>query len=1143
MPTSLLRTRRFLPLCLTQALGALNDNLFKNALVVLLIYRAVPAGPALVALAGGIFILPYALFSSVAGQLADRSDKSRLIRATKLFELALMGFAAVALLTGSVAALLAVLFGLGVQATIFGPLKYAILPDHLAEAELLRGNSLIEATTFAAILAGTIAGGMLIGLPNGPAIVAGTGLAVAVAGLATAFAVPRAPAASAGLPIGWNVAAETLRLLRETARHRDVWLAILGLSWFWTIGATFLAQFPVLAQRDMGADNQVVTLMLACFVVGVGMGSLLVGRLLRGEVSAKPVPLAVVVLSVCTAGFALAVHGIKPADGWHDVHAMLSAPRADLALMCLLGAAASGGVFSVPLYALVQNRAPRSHRARIIAANNAMNAVFMVAGAVVAAALAALHVSVSGILAVAAVLNLVVALMLCRLLPPETWRVFFRLVFKYLYRVQLSGLEILEQAGPRVVITPNHQSFLDGAFVATFMPAHCGFAVDLQTAKRWWAKLFLVHIDALTVDPTNPFAVREMVRVVESGRRLVVFPEGRLTKTGGLMKMYDGAGMVAERTGAMIIPVHIDGLKFTPFGYTDGKFRVRWFPRLSLTVLPPVRLQAPPGLQGRRKRRALADQLYDVLVEAQRVTTHVDKTLFAALLDAAATHGKDRTAILGTDYRLTSFGRLILGAVVLGRALARLSQPGETLGVMLPNAGGAVATFFALQSRARVPAMLNFTAGAEGMLAACAAASVQTVLSSRAFVEKGRLQDVVARMQTAVQFVWLEDVRAQIGLPARLRGMLDARQARRLPGAIAAPGAPAAVLFTSGSEGTPKGVVLSHRNILANIAQIAAVVDFSPADRVLNAMPMFHSFGLTGGTLLPLFAGVTTCLYPSPLHYRAVPELAYGTNATIAFGTDTFLSGWARYAHQYDLRAMRFIFAGAERVREETRRLYADRFGVRLFEGYGVTETAPVLAVNTPMHHRPGTVGRLLPGIEWRLEPVEGIDGGGRLHVRGPNVMLGYLRADAPGELEAPVEGWYDTGDIVDIDAHRFVTILGRVRRFAKIAGEMVSMAAAEALAANVWPDASHAVLAVPDPRRGEQLLLVTTQADAAMPVLQAAARARGVVEIMVPRSIRVIDRMPLLGSGKIDYPAVARLVDAGNEPAEREPEALLPAS
>ena len=349
----------------------------------------------------------------------------------------------------------------------------------------------------------------------------------------------------------------------------------------------------------------------------------------------------------------------------------------------------------------------------------------------------------------------------------------------------------------------------------------------------------------------------------------------------------------------------------------------------------------------------------------------------------------------------------------------------------------------------------------------------------------------------------------------------------RLPGAAAPADAPAAVLFTSGSEGAPKGVVLSHRNILANCAQVSAVTDFGPADRIVNAMPMFHAFGLTGGTLLPMFLGVRTFFYPSPLHYRIVPETIYDTEATIAFGTDTFLSGWARTAHPYDFRSVRMVFAGAEKLRADTRNLYFDRFGVRILEGYGVTEAGPVLALNTPMRNRFGTVGRLLPGIADRLVPVEGITAGGRLHVRGPNVMLGYLRAAAPGVLEPPPGGWFDTGDIVAIDDKGFVTILGRAKRFAKVGGEMVSLAAVEELVTGLWPDGLHAVLAQPDARKGERLVLVTTRRGAEPGALLAHAAARGTGEILVPRSIVAIDAMPLLGSGKIDYPAVERLLGA----------------
>ncbi|MBC7799843.1 MAG: MFS transporter [Gemmatimonadaceae bacterium] len=421
MTVPLLRSRRFLPLFLAQGLGAFNDNLFKNALVVLVVFRVADAGAALTALAGGLFILPYALFSAVAGQLADRFDKSRLIRVTKLFEVALMMLAAIALILGNIPALFAVLFGLGTQAAFFGPLKYGILPDHLPGQELLRGNALIEAATFAAILLGTIAGGALIGLDAGPQIVAGAGLIVAAAGAVAAFLVPRATPAAPGLQIGWNIATETLALIRAARADRAVWLPILGLSWFWTIGATFLAEFPVLAKLDFQADNRVVTLLLAGFAVGVGAGSILAGRLLQGEVSARHVPMAALLLSAFTAGFAV-LAGQPWASGWNTPAAMLADPAGLAAVACLLGAAACGGVFSVPLYALVQDRADPAQRARMIAANNVLNAAFMVAGAVVITALAAAGMRPTSVLLVAAVLNLGVAGYSSRALPGTVQR-------------------------------------------------------------------------------------------------------------------------------------------------------------------------------------------------------------------------------------------------------------------------------------------------------------------------------------------------------------------------------------------------------------------------------------------------------------------------------------------------------------------------------------------------------------------------------------------------------------------------------------------------------------------------------------------------------------------------------------------------
>jgi acyl-[acyl-carrier-protein]-phospholipid O-acyltransferase/long-chain-fatty-acid--[acyl-carrier-protein] ligase len=1128
MPMSLLLSRRLLPLMVTQTLGALNDNLFKNALVVLTLFRVAHGGAALVAVASGLFILPYAVFSATAGQLADRFEKSRQFRIVKGFEVLLMGVAAAGFMLDSLPLLLAVLTGLGVQATFFGPLKYGALPSLLAREELVAGNGLVEAGTFGGILAGTIGGTALVALPQGPAIVAAAGLAVALAGLAAAFAIPAIPSAAPDVRIGFNPWRETVALLGAARAIRPVWLCILGLSWFWVMGAVLVTELPTVARFSLDGDAHVITLMLLAFSVGVGVGSMLCPRLLRGEVTARPVPFVALGLSLFTWDFAAAA---ASAGTLPDVAAVLHSLAGARMLGDLLMIGVCGGIYSVPLYAIMQERAGAGRQSRMTAANNVMNAVAMVIASAVIAGLAAFGFSGPAILAVGAALNLAVAIWIIRLLPQEFLRGIFRWYFNTFHSVTVSGLEHLPPAGERAVIVVNHLSFADGCFVAAFLPGSPVFAVNIHTARRWWARPFLAAIRHFPVDPANPFATRTMIRAVQSGERLVIFPEGRITTTGALMKVYEGAGMVADRAEAVVVPVRIDGLQFTTLSRMPTDVRRRWFPRLSLTVMPPVRLPIPRGeggaeATGRARRRLVGTVLQGVMEHSSFATAATGRTLFAALLDARDRFGATTPIAEDIAREPLNYRRLILGAVVLGRKLAQLAPRGKTIGVMLPNANGAVVTFLALQTHGRIPAMLNFSAGAEAMLSACTAAQVETVLSSRAFVERAKLAPVVARMEERVRFVWLEDIRAGIGPWAKLRGLIDAARARRLPGARGAADAPSVVLFTSGSEGTPKGVVLSHRNILANIAQIAAVVDFNPADRVFNAMPMFHAFGLTGGTLLPLLSGVRTFFYPSPLHYRIVPELIYDTDSTICFGTDTFLAGWARFAHPYDFYAIRYIFAGAERVREETRLLYARNFGARVLEGYGATETAPVLALNTAMHGRQGTAGRMLPGIEWRLEPVPGIERGARLHVKGPNIMLGYYRVSAPGVLEPPEDGWYDTGDIVEIDADGFVTIAGRAKRFAKIAGEMVSMAQAEALAAGLWPDHAHAVVARPDPRKGEQLVLLTTRPDAAPAALLAAARERGVAEIAVPRVLRVVDALPLLGSGKVDYVAAGRLAD-----------------
>jgi len=1136
---SLLATRRFLPLFLTQFLGAFNDNAFKNALVILITYRtAAEAGydaGIMVTLALGLLLLPYVFFSATAGALADRFEKAALVCRLKELEIALMGLAGLGFAIGNVWLLMAVLFGMGLQSTLFSPIKWGILPEYLKREELIDGNALIEAGSYLAILVGMIVGNHLILVPGGEWATTGLLVGLAALGWVAARFMPKAGPTAPGLRIDRNILGASVAILRHSRGNRDIWLSILGISWFWTIGAMVTAQAPTLAKEVMQADETVVTLLLVVLCMGIGFGSILCTRALKGDISARYLPFAAALISlfaIDTAFAAQTVTGGAP-GALIGVEAFLGQIAGWRVLIDFLGVAAAGGFFSVPLYAIVQVESADDHRARNIAANNIMNALFIVVASLGAMAMLAAGLAVTDIFLALGAINVGVALYIVGLLPRQTIRAIVRWVFRLFYRVEVRGLENVPPPERRLVVVVNHVSFLDGLMIAAFLPGWYEFAINTQMARKWYIAPFVKMFGLLPVDATNPMAAKTLARAVQAGRRCVIFPEGRLTTTGALMKVYTGPAAIADIAGAAVLPVRIDGLQYTGWSRMLGKVRRRRFPKTSVTVLPPRRLAVPDELRGRRRRAALADRLYDVMAEMMFETSDRDKTLFAALLDARAIHGRTAPIIEDLQRAPASYDRVVTGAFALGRQFARLSAPGERVGVLLPTANAGVVTFFALQAYGRVPAMLNFSVGAASLTSAIETATVRTVITSRTFIERARLHALETELAGQVQLVYLEELRDAIRPGAKLLAWLQSRfgaVAYRLAARRATPADPAAVLFTSGSEGAPKGVVLTHANLQAVRFQLASRIDFNPSDTVLNALPLFHSFGLVGGMLLPLLSGVRAFHYPSPLHYRIVPELAYDRNATILFGTDTFLAGYGRLANPYDFYAVRYVFAGAERLKDETRRLWTDKFGLRILEGYGATETSAVCALNTPMHCRPGTVGRLLPGMQSRVEPVEGIETGGRLWVHGPNIMAGYLRADAPGRLDPPADGWYDTGDIVEIDVDGYIAIRGRAKRFAKIGGEMVSLTAVERLVGELWPDAVHAVVAVADPRKGEQLVLVTTQANAERDRLSDHIRRSGATELSVPRSIVTVTEMPLLATGKADYPAIEKLANTGDE-------------
>jgi acyl-[acyl-carrier-protein]-phospholipid O-acyltransferase / long-chain-fatty-acid--[acyl-carrier-protein] ligase len=1120
--TTLMRSRRFAPMFWTQFLSALSDNFVKNALVMLIVFQiGGTGGSQLVALAGGVFILPFFILSGLGGELADRYDKALMARRLKLAEIAVAGLAAVGFVLHSVPILFLALSAFGVIGALFSPIKYGILPVHLETRELPAGNALVESATFMAILIGTIAGGFAVtnGIAGWPVVAAVLALAIMCYG-ASRF-IPLTGEAAPHLEITKNPAVSTLHLLRDLKKDRRIWIGAMITSWFWLVGAAALSLLPPLMKDLVGGAQSVITLSLVVFTIGIAIGSGLAARASTMRPNLALVPLGALLIGLFSLDIGWTATGIVTASPPLDAWSFLAAPTGVRLSLDLFSLAIAGGLFIVPSFAAVQAWAPVDRRARTIAGVNVLNAAFMTASAVGLMGMSAAGISLAGQFMILGAGSLVATALVMRAWGREGLQDLILYIYRVFLSVEVEGREHLPTEGDKAIIAPNHVSLLDAGLMYALLPSHAGFAIDSGMANTWWVKPFLKLAKAWPIDPTRPLGTRTLINHVKNGETLVIFPEGRLTVTGGLMKVYDGTAMIADKADAPIIPVRIDGLERSRFGYLN-KYQTKkvWFPKTRVTILPPVKLDVDSELKGRNRRQAAGARLQDIMVESAVKTAPLHQTLFEALVKAKDERDTGKPAVEDPMGTKLSYKKMILGAQVLGRKLKPLAEEGASVGVMLPNSTGAAVTFFALQSIGRVPAMLNFTAGAQSIAAACRAAEVNVILTSRAFIEKARLSEVMFKLEEHARIVYLEDVKASIGLGDKIAGLMQGGKTQ----VARKPDQPAAILFTSGSEGTPKGVVLSHVNILANATQSLTRVAVNGSDKVFNVLPVFHSFGLTAGLVMPLVAGVPVYLYPSPLHYRIVPELVYGSNATILFGTDTFLNGYARAAHPYDFARVRLILAGAEAVKERTRQIYMEKFGVRILEGYGVTETAPVLAINTPLANKSGTVGRLSPLMEARLEPVPGIEEGGRLYVRGPNVMLGYLRAENPGVLEPPHDGWHDTGDIVTIDAQGFIKIRGRAKRFAKIGGEMVSLSAVEAAAAELWSAAISVVVSVPDPRKGERLVLLTANDKATRADFQAFAKRKGINELSVPAEVMVAP-VPLLGSGKPDYVTATKVV------------------
>lgn len=697
-------------------------------------------------------------------------------------------------------------------------------------------------------------------------------------------------------------------------------------------------------------------------------------------------------------------------------------------------------------------------------------------------------------------------------------RFIVKLILRLFFNVKVKGWENWDKAGDGVLIAPNYVSFIDPLILAAFLPAKVPFAIERRLTKKRFVNLFLPIADTHILDADAPLTLKYFLNLLKNGGRCVIFPELQPTTTGNPMKVSRGVAMIADHTDAKILPIHIEGTQRTPFSRIQHKRGLRFFSDVTISVYPVTTLEIPKDLSGSARNAAAGRALERIMDEASLAARKKQKPFWDILLDARKEFGGRVRIFSDAGAKPVTYNGFITRVLIIEEALKQEHLDETNLGVLLPTSLGGVVTLYALQKMGKVPAMLNFSLGPRALVNCCRTTCLKTVISSRKFIEIGKLEALTNAIEEAgIRIFWLEDVAPLITTPKKLWAAIRTPFVKSAPVDPAAVEKPAVILFTSGSEGAPKGVVLSFKNLNTNHAQMFTRVDFYRSDRVLNAMPIFHSFGLCG-VFMPVSLGFFVYLYPTPLHYKNIATICYDERITLLFATDTFLSGYAKAANDnYDFATMRLLVQGGEKLKPSTQQTWFERFNVRITEGYGVTEASPVVANNYFAHHKSGTVGTLVAGMQHRLEPVEGVHEGGRLWLKGDNIMMGYMRITNPGVLEPPKDGWYDTGDIIDIDDEGYVKILGRAKRFAKIGGEMISLASVEEAMQEIWPDYQHAVTMIHGATR-ETLAAVTTMPEMSRDVLRKKFAEIGMAEISIPKKIVHMAEIPLLGNGKTSY-------------------------
>lgn len=1108
----LLRNGGFTAFLWTQFLGAFNDNLYKitvSLLTVMLIADPRQTTNYLAA-AGFLFVLPFVLFSGYAGQLADRFSKRSVLIATKLLETPAMLLGLWAFQVNDPNLMLAVVFVMALQSTFFSPAKYGILPEMLPERDMARANGLLEMTTFVAIILGTTVAGFLFEAWS-PDMwkLSAVMIVIAAIGSATSFGIERVRIPRNPERFSWNPVSEVLRGTREMIQDRVLLLTIAGISFFWFLGAFFQLDLLLFAKDTMQMSESGAGLLIAGLAVGIAVGSMLAGR-----ISGDHIEIGLVVPGCLGMGVsALCV--------------VWAAPDFGLTLSALIALGLFGGLFIVPLNALLQHRPAEDVKGRAMGTNSFYNGVATLLAAVVFWVLTNfLGWSASFVIVVAGIFTIACTVVVLWFTPEHTFRYLLTILVRTIYRFQIQGARQVPSHGPALLVA-NHVSFVDGFLIGACLPRLARFLIMDTYYKRF--RLLLQPIGAIPVPIGGRRAVVESIssarKALEAGELVCIFPEGSLTRTGNMQRFQRGMEKIVEGLDAPIIPVHLGGVWGSTFSHAGGGF---WRKREQLRRTIQVTFGEP--LPSTAKAELARQKVLELSADARSREPKINSTLAARFVENARRFWS-RQAMTDSTGKVLSYGQALIGATLLAKWVRAHRGSEGMIGVMLPSSVGGALANLGITLSGKVPINLNFTAGAENIASACEQCEVRTVLTSKIFLKKAKLEEPAGA-------VYLEDLLPSFGVIAKAVAMAQARVLPQwlllsvLGAARVNPGDLATIVFSSGSSGAPKGVMISHRGILANVDGAQLVFQINPTDVVGGLLPLFHSFGYTYNLWFPLMAGIRVAFHSNPLDAKAVGELVQKQRVSILLGTPTFLRNYMRACSKEQFETLRLVIAGAEKLPSRLSDEFLAKFNLEIYEGYGATEMSPVISVNVPnadhpvwpqVGNRPGTVGQPLPGCMVRVvdpESFELLPGGqqGLLLVGGPSRLIGYWKQ--PERTAEALRGeWYITGDIGTVDPDGFITLTDRLSRFSKIAGEMVPLIRVEEAIRETTGLEVCNIVALPDAQKGERLVAFHVSPEMDGKQINRAMAATNVPRLWIPKaeSIHRIEEMPMLPTGKLD--------------------------